>query len=141
MFIELPLKYARGAVFSVAWRAVGVGRFLAGGASRMLGEGGGKFLKFGGDEAVTHFSKHGKSVMDALGESSYNLKNYVYDANFVINKGTFVPELNGYVRLIGGQGSAKFGFVGLNRVTGNITTFHIKTAGELARKAPNMFGY
>jgi hypothetical protein len=39
LFIELPLKYARGAVFSVAWRAVGVGRFLAGGASRMLGEG------------------------------------------------------------------------------------------------------
>ncbi|MDX2247572.1 MAG: hypothetical protein SF052_12385 [Bacteroidia bacterium] len=108
---------------------------------RLVEKGGANFLKFGGDEAVVHFGKHGKSVMDALGKTSYNLKNYVDDANFIIKNGTFVPELNGYVRLIGGQGSAKFGFVGLNRATGNITTFHIKTAQELAKKAPNMFGY
>ena len=29
MFIELPLQYAGGAVFSVAWRAVGVGRMFS----------------------------------------------------------------------------------------------------------------
>ena len=56
-------------------------------------------------------------------------------ANFIVENGTFVPELNGYVKLIGRQGSAKFGFVGLNRATGNITAFHIKTGAELARKA------
>ncbi|OIN56677.1 hypothetical protein BLX24_23920 [Arsenicibacter rosenii] len=98
-------------------------------------------LKFSGDEAIVHFGKHRKSVMDALGKTSYNLKNYLDDANFIIKNGTFVPEMNGYVRLIGGQGSAKFGFVGLNRSTGNITTFHIKTAQELARKAPGLFEY
>lgn len=56
----------------------------------------------------------------------------------MIRNGTFVPEMNGYVWLIGGQGSAKYGFVGLNRATGNITTFHIKTAKELSRKAPSL---
>jgi hypothetical protein len=79
--------------------------------------------------------------MDALGKSSYNLRNYLDDANNIIKNGTYVPELNGYVRLIGGQGSAKYGFVGMNRATGNITTFHIKTAKELSKKAPGMFGY
>lgn len=67
------------------------------------------------------------------------MKNYINDANFIVKNGTYIPQLNGYVRLIGGKGSAKFGFVGLNRTTGNITTFHIKTAQELAKKAPNMF--
>jgi hypothetical protein len=109
--------------------------------SKLATKGGSNFLKFGGDEAVVHFGKHGNGVMNALGETSYNLKNYVTDANFVIKNGTYVPDLNGYVRLIGGQGSAKFGFVGLNRATGNITTFHIKTAQELAKKAPGIFGY
>jgi cell wall-associated protein len=96
-------------------------------------------LKFAGDEAITHFSKHSSSIMKALGKTSYNLKNYINDANFIVKNGTYIPQLNGYVRLIGGKGSAKFGFVGLNRTTGNITTFHIKTAEELAKKAPNMF--
>jgi hypothetical protein len=98
-------------------------------------------LKFNGDQAVSHFDKHGKSVMDALGKTSYNLKNYLDDANFVIKNGTYVPELNGYVRLIGGHGSAKFGFVGLNRANSSITTFHIKTVGELTKKIPTLFGY
>ena len=106
-----------------------------------LSKGASKFLRFGGDEAIEHFGKHGNSVMNALGKSSYNLKDYLGDANHVIANGTFVPELNGYVRMIGGQGSAKYGFVGLNRATGNITTFHIKTAKELSKKAPGMFNY
>lgn len=55
-----------------------------------------------------------------------------------MEKGVFVPELNGYVKLIGGKGSAKYGFVGLNQATGNITTFHIKTAKELSKKAPSL---
>lgn len=36
--------------------------------------------------------------------------------------------------LVGGPGSAKFDFVGLNKATGNIKTFHIKTAKELSKK-------
>jgi RHS repeat-associated protein len=99
------------------------------------------YLKFGGEEAVIHFGKHGKSVMDALGKTSYTLKNYLDDANFIIKNGTYIPELNGYIKLIGGKGSAKFGFVGLNRTSGSITTFHIKSAQELASKVPSMFSY
>lgn len=76
--------------------------------------------------------------MDAFGKDAYNLKDYVSDANHVINNGTYVKELNGYVQLIGGKGSSKYGFVGLDRATGNITTFHIKTASELAKKAPSL---
>ncbi len=76
--------------------------------------------------------------MDALGQSSYNLKNYIDDAHHVIKNGTYVPELNGFVRFIGGQGSAKYGFVGLDRATGGLTTFHIKTASELSKKAPSL---
>ncbi|WP_035382051.1 hypothetical protein, partial [Fervidicella metallireducens] len=90
------------------------------------------------NEAVVHFEKHGKEIIDVLGKSEYNLKNYIDDANFIVNNCQYVKELNGYVRLIGGPGSAKYGFVGLDRVTGNITTFHIKTASELAKKAPSL---
>ena len=95
-------------------------------------------IKFKGDEAVIHFERHGKQIMNALGKNEYNLKNYIEDANHVIQTGTYVPELNGYVQLIGGKGSAKYAFVGLDRLTGNITTFHIKTVGELAKKAPSL---
>ena len=94
-----------------------------------------KFIKFKGDEAVKHFLKHSKSIMKALGKKAYNLKDYIQDANHVINTGTYVKDLNGYVKLIGGKGKAKFAFVGLNK-SGKITTFHIKTAKELSKKAP-----
>lgn len=76
--------------------------------------------------------------MQALGKTSYNLRNYLDDANHVIQNGTWVPELNGYVRLVGGKGSAKAAFVGVDRVGGNITTFHIKTVKELSRSAPSL---
>ncbi|WP_394747811.1 fibronectin type III domain-containing protein [Spongiimicrobium salis] len=91
-----------------------------------------------GIKGLEHFTKHGNSVMNALSKKSYSFTQYLDDANHVLNKGTFVPELNGYVKLIGGKGSAKFGFVGLNRTTGGITTFHLKTAKELAKKAPSL---
>nr|WP_275371556.1 hypothetical protein [Xenorhabdus bovienii] len=93
---------------------------------------------FKGDEAVKHFEKHGSEMMQALNQRSYNLKNYINDANHVIRNGQYVPEMNGYVKLIGGQGSAKYAFVGLDRKTGNITTLHVKTVSELTRKAPSL---
>lgn len=93
---------------------------------------------FKGDEAVIHFERHGSELMEAFGRKSYSLKDYLDDANYVIKNGTFVPEANAYVRLIGGKGSAKYGFVGLDRATGNITTFHVKSVGVLAKKAPSL---
>jgi hypothetical protein len=96
-----------------------------------------KYL-FKADQAVVHFDKHAGSIMNAMGNKSYNLAQYVDDANHVIQTGTWVPEMNGFVKFIGGQGSAKFGFVGLERGGSSITTFHIKTASELAKKAPSL---
>ena len=93
---------------------------------------------FNGDEAIQHFNRHGSELSDALSRSSYNLKNHLDDANHVINNGTFVPELNGFVRLIGGKGNAKYAFVGMERGTNRITTFHIKTVKELIKKAPSL---
>ena len=93
---------------------------------------------FKGDEGVKHFEKHGSEVMDALNRKSYNIKDYINDANHVVKNGQFVPEMNGYVKLIGGPGTAKYGFVGLDRATGNLTTFHVKSVSELMRKAPSL---
>lgn len=76
--------------------------------------------------------------MQAFGRKSYNLNDYISDANHVIRTGTWVPELNGYVKLIGGEGSAKAAFVGLTRDGVNIATFHVKTVRELARSAPSL---
>jgi len=95
-------------------------------------------LKFKADEANLHFETHGKEIMDALGKNEYGLKNYIDDANHVVQNGTYTSELNGFVQPLGGIGSAKYGFVGLNRATGNITTFHIKTVSELIKKAPSL---
>lgn len=69
---------------------------------------------------------------------SYNLKQYIQDANYVIDNGQYVPELNGYIKLIGGKGNAKYAFVGLDRATNKITTFHIKSVKELSKKAPSL---
>ena len=82
-----------------------------------------------------HYVKHGAEIQKALGKSSYSSANYLTDANHVIQNGTYVQELNGYVKFISGQ---KYGFVGLDRATGDITTFHIKTVSELIKNAPGL---
>lgn len=95
-------------------------------------------LIFKGDSAVSHFEKHAKQTMDAFGHVSYNIKQYILDANHVVQSGKYVPELNGYVKLVGGPGAAKYAFVGVDRAGKSITTFHIKSIKELAKKAPSL---
>ena len=104
---------------------------------KALSSGANRLVKFSKDEAVKHFNKHSKEIMSVFNKTSYNLKEYVEDANHVLRNGTYVPEMRAYVQLIGGKGSAKYAFVGLNK-SGEITTFHIKTAKELAKKAPSL---
>lgn len=94
--------------------------------------------RFRGDQAIVHFEKHGSGVMRALGKDMYTLKDYVSDANHVIRTGTFVPEMNGFVRIVGGEGTAKAAFVGLDRASGHITTFGVRPVSEIARKAPSL---
>ncbi|MBA4538855.1 hypothetical protein H1Z61_17585 [Bacillus aquiflavi] len=85
-----------------------------------------------------HYKKHGNELKNAFNKYNYSIENYLNDANHVIQKGTYVPELNGYVKLVGGKGSAKYAFVGLDRTTEEITTFHLKSVSELMKKAPSL---
>jgi hypothetical protein len=96
------------------------------------------FLKFKKDSAEQHFSKHAGRIQKVFGRSSYNLKDYMMDANHIVNNGMFVPELNGFVKLIGGTGKAKVGFVGIERSENIITTFHIESVKDLVKKAPSL---
>jgi hypothetical protein len=97
-----------------------------------------KFRFFQSDEAVEHFNKHAEEIMGLMNKDIYTLKDYVDDANHVINHGIYVPELNAYVKLIGGTRKAKYAFVGLDRATGNIKTLHIKKIDWLMKKAPSL---
>ncbi|MGG5304073.1 hypothetical protein IGK16_001689 [Enterococcus pernyi] len=85
-----------------------------------------------------HFSKHGSEIQQALNKNHYSIVEYLRDANHVTKEGQFVPEMNGYIKLVGGEGSAKYAFVGLDRTTGNITTLHLKSVKELIKKAPSL---
>ena len=89
-------------------------------------------------ELESHFNKHGQQVADALNKSNYSIQQYLDDANNIIQNGTYIPEMNGYVMKIGGTGkSTKYAFVGLDRATGNITTYHVKYAKQILKKSPN----
>ena len=46
-----------------------------------------------------------------------------------------VQEKNAYVKFIGGAGKAKFGYVGVTRGGKYMTTFHIKSIGEVIKFA------
>ncbi len=59
-----------------------------------------------------HYGKHGQEIADVLGDSNYSIDKYLDDANYIINNGTYAPELNGYVSFMSGK---KYGFVGLER--------------------------
>ncbi len=99
----------------------------------------GSGVEFGNAEKLeAHFSRHGSEMKQALNKNNYSIIDYLSDANHVIKEGQFVPEMNGYIKLIGGEGSAKYAFVGLDRATGNITTLHLKSVKELAKKAPSL---
>ncbi|WP_394324900.1 RHS repeat-associated core domain-containing protein [Pseudomonas chlororaphis] len=89
-------------------------------------------------EDIIHFEKHGAEIAETLGYENYSLKQYISDANSVVRNGTFVPELNAYVAIPGGTGSAKGLLVGLDRKTGEITTLHLKPVSFFEAKAPSL---
>ena len=78
--------------------------------------------------------------MQVLGRTSYSIKDYIEDANHVIKTGRWVPEMNGYVKIVGGSGkSTKAAFVGVRRDNTNVvTTFHIKSVKEISKKSPSL---
>ena len=102
------------------------------------GTGGGKNVFKNQDLFDEHYVKHSEQFKKVFNRSNYSKADYLNDANHVIKNGQFVPEMNGYVKFVGGKGSAKYAFVGLDRATGEITTFHLKTVSELIKKAPSL---
>ena len=83
----------------------------------------------------SHFKKHGDGISQTLNKQPYTVSNYLKDARHVVKHGTFVPEMNGFVRFMSGK---KYGFVGIDRKTHHITTFHVKSVKELAKKADSL---
>ena len=100
-------------------------------------KGGSKNNKMFKDKSLLdeHYGRHGQEIADVLGDPNYSMEKYLDVANYIVNNGTYVPELNGYVSFMNGK---KYGFVGLDRATGDITTFHIKNISELIKKAPSL---
>ena len=82
-----------------------------------------------------HFAKHGPAIQNLLGLDSYTIDNYLSDANYIIQQNWYSVERNAYVDWLTGN---KFGFVGMDRATGNITTFSIKDAKWLFKNTPSL---
>ena len=83
-------------------------------------------------ELERHYSKHGQQVANALNESNYTMEQYLKDANYVIQTGEYSSKNNAYYKYVGfsksgnRKGRTKYAIVGLDKVTGEITTYHIK---------------
>src|ERR1700678_857790 len=109
----------------------------------LFGRGGGgaesTVYKFKLGEDVAHFERHGTRIANKLDlGSGYNVEQYVQDANHIIREGIYVHELHGYVKIPTGTGSAQAPFVGLDRATNEITTFHTKPVSFLEKNAPSL---
>jgi RHS repeat-associated protein len=91
-----------------------------------------------GTDGLEHFTKHSKSVMNLTGRSNYSLDQYLSEANHIIKNGQFIPERSAYIKFMGTYNSvARYGFVGIDRISGHITTFHIKGVEWLSKFAPS----
>ncbi|MBQ7387399.1 MAG: RHS repeat-associated core domain-containing protein, partial [Clostridia bacterium] len=75
----------------------------------------------------THFDKHANEFGDLYSTP----QEYLNGANYVVNNGTYVPEMNGYVRFFGAKGRANYAFVGLTRDGMYITTFSVRSVVSL----------
>ena len=87
---------------------------------------------FKSGELERHYSKHGQQVASALNESNYTMEQYLKDANYVIQTGEYSSKNNAYYKYVGfsksgnRKGRTKYAVVGLDKDTGEITTYHIK---------------
>lgn len=81
---------------------------------------------------TSHFGKHGNEF-DGLYSTA---KEYAEGAKYVIKNGTYIPEMNGYIKFFGSGGTANYAFVGLTRNGLRVTTYGIRGIADLARKIP-----
>ena len=76
-----------------------------------------------------HFDKHGQEF-----ENLYSTpQEYLEGANYVINNGTYVAEMNGYIKFFGAKGGANYAFVGLTQNGMYITTYSLRSVDSLSR--------
>jgi hypothetical protein len=116
-------------------RSLLVGKLAAGGVKATSGFAPRAFKT--GEDAI-HFAKHGEEIAKQLGIKNYSAAQYVDDANWGIQYGKFAPEINAYVSVAGGRGGAKGLMVGIDRVTGEITTMHLRPVSFFERNAPSL---
>ncbi len=76
-----------------------------------------------------HFLKHNKDFNNMF----KNSKEYLETANYVIKNGTYVTEMNGYVKFIGVDGAANYAFVGMTVNGKYITTFGVRSIKNLTK--------
>ena len=79
-----------------------------------------------------HFAKHGGEFEGMYGNAS----EYLNGANYVINNGTYVPKMNGYIKFFGSNGGANYAFVGMTHNLNYITTFSIRSVSTLIGAVP-----
>ena len=81
---------------------------------------------------ASHFAKHGNEF-----EGIYSTaKEYAKGAKYVIKNGTYISEMNGYIKFFGAGGKANYAFVGLTKNGLRITTYGLRSVADLARKIP-----
>ena len=79
-----------------------------------------------------HFAKHGGEFEGMYGNAS----EYLNGANYVINNGTYVPKMKGYIKCFGSNGGAKYAFVGMTHNLNYITTFSVRSVSTLIGAVP-----
>ena len=80
----------------------------------------------------SHFGKHGNE----FGSLFSTPQEYLNGANYVINNGTYIQEMNGYIRFFGASGKANYAFVGVTHDLKYITTFSVRSVQSLIKYIP-----
>lgn len=84
------------------------------------------------EKLLDHYEKHNSE----FGGIYNSLDDYLNGANYVIENGQYVSEMNGYIRFFGANGKANYAFVGLTADGSQITTFGIRSVSELSKVIP-----
>ncbi len=101
---------------------------------------GGRVVSFTPAEAVLHFNKHAHKFKALFGRVTYDLADYLVDANRLMKSGRYVEEVNGYVQPIKGAIPAQVEFLGLDATKLRITTFHPKDLADFYERVPRLRG-
>jgi len=78
-----------------------------------------------------HFLKHGNEFNGLYSNSL----EYQKGAQYVINNGKYIKQMNGYIRFFGSGGKANYAFVGMNNA-GKIVTYGVRGISSLSKVIP-----